>query len=72
VRACTERIDAKMRVVSERKVVPSSNIYTPPINRSVALLLHANMRAHIDDVIRRVTAAKRRQRRAANDEKFFP
>jgi hypothetical protein len=71
VRTCTERIEAKMRAVSEPKVVPNSNIYTR-INGSVALLLRANMRAHIDDVIRRVTAAKRRQRRAANDEKFFP
>ena len=60
-----------MSAVSEPKVVPGSNIYTR-INRGVALLLRANMRAHIDDVIRRVTAAKRRQRRAANDDKFFP
>ena len=60
-----------MRAVSERKAVPSSNITMRLVNRSVALL-RANMRAHIDDAIRRVIAAKRRQRRAANDEKFFP
>ncbi len=60
-----------MHAVSEPKVLPPTNIYTR-IDRSVALLVRANMRAHIDDAIRRVTAAKRRQRRAANDEKFFP
>jgi hypothetical protein len=60
-----------MRAVNEPKVVPSSNIYTRA-NRSVAPLQSADMRARIDDVIRRVTTAERRQRRAANDEKFFP
>jgi len=63
-------IKVKMRAVSEPKAVPSSNITMRLVNRSVAL--RANMRAHIDDAIRRVNAAKRRQRRAANDDKFFP
>jgi hypothetical protein len=65
-------IEVKMRAVSEPKAVPSSNITMRLVNRSVALLLRANMRAHIDDAIQRVIVAKRRERRAANDEKFFP
>ena len=65
-------IEVKMRAVSEPKAVPSSNITLRRVDRSVVLLLRAKLRAHIDDAIRRVIAAKRRQCRAANDEKFFP
>jgi len=61
-----------MRAVSERKAVPSSNITMRLVSRSVALPLRAYMRAHLDDAIRRVIAAKRRGRRAANEDKFFP